>query len=679
MEIKRKSPLIHIRSLVEKLFLVLDRLFNRLFTSEWNPLYRTGTLAAFLLFVTTATGLYLIFFYKLHAPYESVVGLQNQILSGRWIRSVHRWASDATVVAVIFHVLRMFAQGKSWGPRTLPWISGVVLTLLLLVSAWTGFVLVWDEQGQALAIAGAKIFDSMGIFGDPISRAFNGESDAPSSSFFFMNLFLHIIIPLSMVLALWLHTSKMARAVWFPNKKIMFGILTSLITVSIIWPAPLLEKGNMLVQPDNIKIDWFYNFWMSWAYTNPGTVFIIFALFTLLLISIPIILKPFKHERPTLASNDPKKCQGCTQCVQDCPYEAIQMVPRMEGRGSPIVALSNPDLCVGCGICSASCDPFTMGPDERRAGDLYKSAKLFMQESRASLDLSKATLVIACQNQSGSLKRIGRVVDDYKTAQIYPVECSGTVHAAVIEYFAKSYNKVLITACPERNCSNKDGFKLLTERVSGAREPTFTRAFDRSKVSVLPVGDGEESKVINYFEGERIGGSNTRGIKAILSGIALLFLVVLVGEVPMSFSSERGVIRLSWRLTGQVTSDCKPLDEELMKNTPAHMRKAEICVQKPIDYHLTVFLNGEEKVNEVARAGGFHSDRPIYVTHDISIPEGTHKLDIRFKPTKTDIEGINLTLSEEIEVPKRGIVLLYLDSSQEKILIKKNEAVYENR
>src|SRR5690606_13105715 len=113
-----------------------------------------------------------------------------------------------------------------------------------------------------------------------------------------------------------------------------------------------------------------------------------------------------------------------------------------------------------------------------------------------------------------------------------------------------------------------------------------------------------------------------RGVKAILSGIALLFLVVFIGEIPMSFNNESGIVRLSWRLTGQVVSDCKPIDEELMKNTPAHMRRAEVCVQKPIDYELTVFLNGEEKIREIAKAGGFHSDRPIYVTHDLYIPEG---------------------------------------------------------
>jgi quinol-cytochrome oxidoreductase complex cytochrome b subunit len=97
------------------------------------------------------------------------------------MRGVHRYASDAAVVAVAFHALRMFVQGRSWGPRTLAWVSGLILLFVTFVCGWTGFVMVWDVQGQVLAQAGARLLDVVPIFSEPISRAFTGERALPGA------------------------------------------------------------------------------------------------------------------------------------------------------------------------------------------------------------------------------------------------------------------------------------------------------------------------------------------------------------------------------------------------------------------------------------------------------------------------------------------------------------------
>lgn len=673
MESYKKSFYNRARNTLEKIFLYLDRFFNFLFSSEYNPLYRSGTISAFLLFIVIVTGIYLVFFYKLNAPYDSVVQIQSQVFSGRWIRSLHRYASDAAVFSVIVHFFRMLLQGKTWGPRTLAWMSGIFLTLLLFVSGWTGYVMIWDAHGQALAIGGAKIFDSMKIFGDPISRAFNGETMTPPSSFFFMNLFLHIVIPLSMIFGLWLHTAKMARAVWFPNKKMMFGIVGVAVLSAILIPAPLLTKGNTLLIPGKIKIDWFFDFWLKWSHESPGMVFVSLGFLFVFLILFPLWLKPKQQEKLGVASNDPHKCQGCGQCVKDCPYEAIQMIPRTVGAGSPIIALANPDLCVGCGICSASCDPFTMGPDGRRAGDLFKAAKLFITKPSVSpLDPSEKTLVVACQNQQGTLDRISKLFSTKNDVQIFPVECSGTVHAAVLEYFAKNYKQVLVTACPERNCTNKDGYQLLQERMTGERPPTFTSKFDRSKISLLSIGDGEENKILKKLK----LAPSRRDFKIIplLSGIAFFMMISFLSQIPVSFNDNFGILRLSWRLTGQNIKICEERTEDQLSNIPAHMRTQQVCVQKPIDYQLLVSVEGENKINKIIKAGGLHGDRPIYVHEDMKLPNGNYKVQIHFEPLDDSLtDGLKLELASEINIKNNEIILVHLLQGQKNLAIKKGD------
>jgi len=53
----------------------LDAAFNRLYGWRLNPLYRSGALVVALFVVLLVTGVYLLFFYRLGAPYQSVAAI----------------------------------------------------------------------------------------------------------------------------------------------------------------------------------------------------------------------------------------------------------------------------------------------------------------------------------------------------------------------------------------------------------------------------------------------------------------------------------------------------------------------------------------------------------------------------------------------------------------------------
>src|SRR5262245_56459945 len=118
-----------------------DAAANRLLGSDANPLYQSGAIIVLAFLVMLATGVYLLLFYRIGAPFESVSGIQQQPFAGRWIRALHRYAADVAIVAAALHALRMAVQHRSWGPRALAWLSGLVLLLLLFVSGWTGYVM----------------------------------------------------------------------------------------------------------------------------------------------------------------------------------------------------------------------------------------------------------------------------------------------------------------------------------------------------------------------------------------------------------------------------------------------------------------------------------------------------------------------------------------------------------
>ena len=179
-----------------RLLTAADAAANRWYGWRFNPLYQSGTIVVALYVTLVVTGLWLILFYRVGSPWESVAGLTANLWIGNWVRGLHRYSTDAAVVATIVHAFRMFAETRSWGARTLAWVSGGVLLGLLLLCAWTGYVLVWDTFGEHLAREGARLADTLPFLSEPIGRAFSGEHAVPSA-FFFITLFAHIGIPLA--------------------------------------------------------------------------------------------------------------------------------------------------------------------------------------------------------------------------------------------------------------------------------------------------------------------------------------------------------------------------------------------------------------------------------------------------------------------------------------------------
>lgn len=658
---------------MSRLIRLLDRFFNRLYSSKYNPIYASGSIALGLFSVVLITGLYLSFFYRLGEPYESVAALSRDPWFGSWIRTVHRSASDLMVVSVLFHLLRMIVQGKAWGPRTLAWVTGVGLAFLMFISGWTGYVMVWDAQAQALAMAGARVFDALGLFPDPIVRSFSGADKAPAS-FFFLNLFLHVAIPLGMVFGVWAHTSRIARADWLPNRRILFGMSAVLILAALIWPAPLGSKADLLRPPAEYPTDWIFNFWISWAEWSPLFVFAFFMLGGALLAAAPWYLRPKGKKNPSF--NDPNICIGCSQCAQDCPYEAIQMVSMEVSSRMKTVAQVDPALCVSCGLCSASCEPMTIGPEGRKAGNQVRAARAFLG-TVPGVTLEQ-TLIVGCRNQAGVLARLRKSAQGVAGFQIYPVDCPGTLHSVVYSLLAHRFSRVVIASCPARNCANKDGHMLLTERISGRREPSPVEDAVRNKIRVFQVGEGEES---TFFRNLRRGEENSDGarkflswrtrISAVLASLVAVFLVAVATRVPASSGSENGLLRLSVRLVGQNEKTCRePTPEETAK-LPRHMRTAEVCTYRALSYRLKLRIDGEESLDEPVHPGGFKGDRPLYVSREFELSPGPHEIKFSMEPVDPGgSSAVRLGLDRTVDFHPGRVVLIHSSPDERSVILK---------
>ena len=107
---------------------------------------------------------------SVEGAYNSVKNIHFVVPGGRVIRNLHRWAAYGMVVAVFLHMIRVFYTNSYKRPREFNWVIGVILFVLTLGLAFTGYCLPWDQLaywavtiGANIAGSPAEVTDAMGI------------------------------------------------------------------------------------------------------------------------------------------------------------------------------------------------------------------------------------------------------------------------------------------------------------------------------------------------------------------------------------------------------------------------------------------------------------------------------------------------------------------------------------
>jgi ferredoxin/coenzyme F420-reducing hydrogenase delta subunit len=461
----------------------VDAWMNRVFTSRSNPLYHSGAITIAMLLVLLATGIYLLLFYRIGAPYASVERINEQVWTGRWIRGLHRFASDAAVVAAVVHALRMYAQRRTWGPRALAWLSGVILLLVIIVSGLTGYVLVWDTHAQIIAAEGARWLDALPIFSEPIGRSFVGERELPGA-FFFLNLFAHIALPIGVGALVWVHIARVARPVLLPARPVLWISIGALTLLAVVWPLSMAAPADLLRLPQNVPTDWFFAFWLPVTQRMPAWgVWALGLLMLGVVMAIPWLTRPAVAELPAPATVDERTCTGCEQCVHDCPYEAIEMIARTDGREG-FVARVTTELCTSCGICIGSCPPMAISALGVSGRDQLAETRAFLAEHRPQ---ASDVVIVGC-SWSGA-----RAEAERSGAKFLSVPCIGAMHSSTVEFLLRGgAGGVLVAGCPEHDGRTREGVTWTEERLFQGRIPELKTRVDRRRIRLVQATRSQE-------------------------------------------------------------------------------------------------------------------------------------------------------------------------------------------
>ncbi len=463
----------------------VERWLDAIFTPAWNPLYQLGALGFFYYWVVAVSGIYLYIFFDTGTTeaYESVEYLTvEQWYLGGVMRSLHRYASDGMVLMMAVHIVREFALGHFRGPRWFTWVTGVPVLAFVLVAGISGYWLVWDQLAQYIAVVTAEWFDWLGIFGVPIVRNFLTPTSL-DDRFFTLLMFIHVVVPLLLLLVLWIHLQRISQPKINPNRGLAIGTFVMLLALSFVKPAVSHAPADLSRIPSELNLDWFYlvGYPLIDVFSN-GTVWGIAAVLTLLLVGLPW-LPPM---RPLGAAEvDLDNCNGCTRCADDCPYNAVNMVPRTDRQPFDQEARVNPKLCVSCGICVAAC-PTTM-PFRRRSElipgiDLPRFSASEMrrrlEQATETLEGEARVIVIGCEHGA----KVEQLAADGVAGISLP--CIGALPPSFVDYALSRglADGIFLTGCREGDCYHRFGVEWTEQRLAGERDPALRRRVPRARL-----------------------------------------------------------------------------------------------------------------------------------------------------------------------------------------------------
>ncbi len=478
----------------------IEGTFDRAFGQAGNPWRHLGGLAFFLFWIVAFTGIYVYigFDTRVEGAYASVERLSsNAFPLGSFARSLHRYASDAFVLVTLLHLAREWVLGRYAHFRRFSWLTGVLALWLVFASGIGGFWLVWDRIAQYSLIATMEWLDALPVFSGALIRNFI-RPDAVNDRLFSLLIFLHIGIPLALLGTMWVHLQRLSRPETNPPRAIASSTLVALSLLSVAWPVTSAAPADLTAAPGTLALDWFYLGVHAFAdRTSTGMLWAAAGGFTLFLLILPWASRAARTARPVAAVVDLANCNGCARCFADCPYAAVTMQPRSDGKHLPREAVVDPDLCAGCGICAGACPSSTpfrsvvelatgidmpQAPIDALRGELEAALARFALHPGTV----PAVLVFGCRgdDNAGSLAHI----TDERTAGI-AILCAAQVPPSFVEYALRAgADGVLVTGCRDGDCTYRLGNRWTEERLAALREPHLRPAVPRDRVRIAWTG-----------------------------------------------------------------------------------------------------------------------------------------------------------------------------------------------
>jgi len=275
-----------------------------------------GSLSGVFLAVQMVTGIFLAMHYTPHIDlaFISVEHIMRDVNSGWLLRYLHANGASMFFLVVYIHIFRGLYYGSYAHPRAFVWILGVIIFILMMATAFMGYVLPWGQMSFWAATVITNLFSAIPVIGPSIVQWLWGGfsvDNATLNRFFSLHYLLPFAIAAAVIFhlaALHLHGSnnplgvnasvdKISFYPYFWVKDVFGWALFGLLYLGFVSFAPNLLghtdnyiEANSMVTPAHIVPEWYFLPYYAILRSVPHKLGGVIAMFGALLV---LFLLPF--------------------------------------------------------------------------------------------------------------------------------------------------------------------------------------------------------------------------------------------------------------------------------------------------------------------------------------------------------------------------------------------------
>ncbi len=657
---------------------------DRAFGHRHNPLDHLGALTIFACWIVLVSGLYLFVFFRtsVDGAYDSVEYLtRQQWYLGGVMRSLHRYASDLAIITMLLHLAKEFAYDRHREARWFSWVTGVPLLWLIVPLGITGYWLVWDELAEYVALKSAELIDWLPVFTDSMARNFLTAS-ALSDRFFTLLAFLHLIaLPLLLVFGLWLHLVRLNGPRINPPRALMVGTLVALLALSLAYPALSQGRADPSRVPESLGLDWYYlNVYPLLDELSPGWTWGVLVLTTALLLLAPWL--PRTKARP-VAAVDLDNCNGCRRCVDDCPFAAVTLGPRSDGKAFAAEAVVDPALCLSCGICVGACPTATpfrtrtqLDPGIDLPGASAAALRDRINELGAGSD--RPVIVVACRDSDAGVRL------QAAGESVLEVECAAHLPPSFVDYaLARGLaGGVFFSGCPGGDCHYRAGANWAELRIARRRDPRLRERVEDRRVALGWLAPwrrlAPEAAVAAFRRsvgGEppaaRAGSRLARGVAVVLAAGLLMAVTGWLSMAPRVrlLEPDAALVSLSFSHAGQRLGECRTLSAEELSALPPNMRNPQECPRERRPLRVEFRVDGETRYRASLPASGLWRDGEATVYRRVPVAAGQRRLFVGLSDSDR-VAGFDYEREVEIDIDAGRHLVIGFDADGKEFLFQ---------
>jgi ubiquinol-cytochrome c reductase cytochrome b subunit len=173
-----------------------------------NYFWNFGVLSGLALVIQIVTGIVLAMHFAADGSvaFSSVERIMRDVNSGWMVRYMHANGASFFFIVIYLHIFRNLYYGSYKAPREMVWLLGLVIFLLMMATAFMGYVLPWGQMSFWGAKVITGLFGAIPFVGEPIQTWLLGgyAPDTPAlNRFFSLHYLLPFVIAGVVILKIW--------------------------------------------------------------------------------------------------------------------------------------------------------------------------------------------------------------------------------------------------------------------------------------------------------------------------------------------------------------------------------------------------------------------------------------------------------------------------------------------